>query len=295
MSKTSQRIAVTMLLIGLVGGAWWLIDRQSSPVAQFDERRLLRLKLEVANQGNAAVNDAKMSLYAPQTNLSNQQLIEFRSKHEHQTQTTNTGNQLAVVSLGVIPPFGHKTVEFTAELGMATAPNTKPLSKDEHTKLTQAGPLIDHDQNSIIKLADRLRADDDAVSVAAISEWVNSNIEFGGYIAQDLSASHVLKSRSADSSGFAYLTVALARAMGLPARAVGGFVATQNKVVSASEYHNWTEVYFDRAWHPVDPQKSAQLEVAQNYIVLRIINEDEITFARNGHEFVSVSKGLTIR
>lgn len=294
MGKTSQRITVAVLLVGLLGGAWWFSGRQSNPVAQFDERRLLRLKLEITNQGNTAVNDAKLSVYAPLTNLANQRLIELRSKPEHQLQVTNTGNQLAIISLGVVPPFGRKTIEFTADIGMATMPNRRSLNKEERTRFTQAGVLIDHDKNSIVELADRLLAKDDAASVTAISEWIYNNIEFNGYIAQDLSASHVLESKTADSSGFAFLTVALARAMELPARVIGGFVATQNKVVSTSEYHNWAEVYFDGAWHPVDAQKNMAARDVKNYIVFRVIGEDEMTFANNSHEFVHVDKGLNL-
>jgi transglutaminase-like putative cysteine protease len=51
------------------------------------------------------------------------------------------------------------------------------------------------------------------------------------------------------------LFLALARANGIPAQAVAGYVVPGNGVLHAADYHNWTLFYADGLWRISDPQR----------------------------------------
>ena len=69
-----------------------------------------------------------------------------------------------------------------------------------------------------------------------------------------------------DCTEFACLSVALARANGIPARRVGGYVIDRDSVLRPADYHDWAEVYFGGAWRLLDAQKGRWLEPAGQYV-----------------------------
>jgi hypothetical protein len=81
-----------------------------------------------------------------------------------------------------------------------------------------------------------------------IVRWVYENIEKRADIGVP-SAVHVLERRAGDSYEHAILFVALARAIGLPARTVGGLLYVSGRFY----YHNWAEVHLGQGWLAVDP------------------------------------------
>ena len=110
-------------------------------------------------------------------------------------------------------------------------------------------PLIQAFDGEIIKLARQLRGKDRDARVVAerINRWVHDSIAdkitFGVP-----SATQVLKSRSGDCNEHTQLFVALARAVGLPARIAAGLAYVDGKFY----YHAWPEILL-RDWVAVDP------------------------------------------
>src|SRR5690625_8053461 len=69
-----------------------------------------------------------------------------------------------------------------------------------------------------------------------------------------------------------YAFVALARAQGIPARGIAGFVVNSSAaVLSASYYHNWAEFHDGERWVLVDPYKGVFDEQYENYIAFRLV------------------------
>ncbi|MDE3217305.1 MAG: transglutaminase domain-containing protein [Gemmatimonadota bacterium] len=110
-------------------------------------------------------------------------------------------------------------------------------------------PLVESDNRSIQVLAKRLRGGerDPRVVAERINRWVHDSlrkrISFG---VPD--ALQVLRARSGDCNEHTQLYIALARAAGIPARAVAGLAYVNGKFY----YHAWPEVYLGR-WVAVDP------------------------------------------
>ncbi len=88
---------------------------------------------------------------------------------------------------------------------------------------------------------------DPAQVAAALSRWVSRTIRSEPTTAVPM-APDVLVRRSGDCNAHTVLFVALARALGLPARPVAGLLLADGRYY----YHAWAEVYLDD-WVAVDP------------------------------------------
>ncbi|MCD6385453.1 transglutaminase domain-containing protein, partial [Candidatus Sumerlaeota bacterium] len=88
-----------------------------------------------------------------------------------------------------------------------------------------------------------------------IFDWLLDNMHYY-YPPEERTAEFALKKKGGDCGQYAYLFIALCRAVGIPARFVGGFTVSPEKW----SYHAWAEFYLPRyGWIPVDPS------VAQGY------------------------------
>jgi transglutaminase-like putative cysteine protease len=114
---------------------------------------------------------------------------------------------------------------------------------------SRAEPMIESDNRQIVKLAQRIRAGsrDPRVVAQRINDWVHDSIAARVTFGMP-SALHVLKSRRGDCDEHAQLYVALARAIGIPARVAGGLAYVDGKFF----YHAWPEVLL-KDWVAVDP------------------------------------------
>jgi len=101
----------------------------------------------------------------------------------------------------------------------------------------------------IVALARRLRGDtrDPTVAARRIYAWVHDSLRKSVAVTIP-SAIQVLESRSGDCNEHTQLFVALARAAGVPARAVAGLTHVGGKFY----YHAWPEVFVGK-WVAVDP------------------------------------------
>jgi hypothetical protein len=112
-----------------------------------------------------------------------------------------------------------------------------------------ATPLIQSNDPLIIRTARRITRDarDAADAARKLNDWVY------GELRKDItlsvpSALQVLESKQGDCNEHTVLYVALARAIGLPARTAVGLVNVRNRFY----YHAWPEVYLG-SWVAVDP------------------------------------------
>jgi len=122
-------------------------------------------------------------------------------------------------------------------------------------ELTAATPVVDSDHPAIMKLAQEVAGDVPGRYAAALrlSEAVNRRLE-KAYGASKDRASDVLASGKGDCTEHSVLFVALARALGIPARQVHGLVyARYADAKDALYWHAWAEVLSGGEWIAVDP------------------------------------------
>lgn len=128
-----------------------------------------------------------------------------------------------------------------------------PLSADEKTHYTQATPTIQCDNERIVKLARKIvgKETDPLKQADLLKSYVNRKMRpvLG---ANANTALDVLETMAGDCTEHTLLFVALARAVGLPAREVGGvgFAKTDRPFFG---WHAWAQVHDGRQWISVDP------------------------------------------
>lgn len=86
--------------------------------------------------------------------------------------------------------------------------------------------------------------------VKAIAEWVRAHVEYRyGTTDSSTSAADTAIERVGVCRDFAHLTIALARALGIPARYVSGYALG----LDPPDFHGFAQLYLGGAWHNVDP------------------------------------------
>lgn len=112
-----------------------------------------------------------------------------------------------------------------------------------------ATPLIQSNDPLIVRTARRITRDarDAAAAASALNEWVYRELKKDITLSVP-SALQVLEARQGDCNEHTVLYVALARALGLPARTAVGLVHVRGRFY----YHAWPEVYLN-GWVAADP------------------------------------------
>ena len=96
---------------------------------------------------------------------------------------------------------------------------------------------------------------DAAERVQAISDWVHNNIEYRfGSGRPDISATQIIERRFGVCRDFAHCTIALCRALNIPARYVTGHLPDIGHLDPGSpmDFHAYSEVYLGGKWHVFD-------------------------------------------
>ncbi len=91
--------------------------------------------------------------------------------------------------------------------------------------------------------------------VQAISDWVHNNIEYRfGSGRPDISAAQVIERGYGVCRDFAHCTIALCRALNLPARYVTGHLPDIGHIDPGTpmDFHAYSEVYLGGQWHVFD-------------------------------------------
>jgi len=106
--------------------------------------------------------------------------------------------------------------------------------------------------------------------VQAISDWVHNNIEYRfGSGRPDISAAQVIDRGYGVCRDFAHCTIALCRALNLPARYVTGHLPDIGHIDPGSpmDFHAYSEVYLGGKWHVFDARynepRIGRIKIAQ--------------------------------
>jgi len=106
--------------------------------------------------------------------------------------------------------------------------------------------------------------------------WISSHISYR--LTSETVASKVLANGYGDCSEMALLFVAMARAVGIPAREVTGLAGTHIEGTSAFGFHAWAEVAIGGRWLQVDPTWNEQVADASHIMLFEgdhDLTEDE--------------------
>jgi len=149
------------------------------------------------------------------------------------------------------------TISYTVKLMR----NAKPWNGEVHDDYTKPQQYVDSDSDSIVKLGEQLRADNDYETARNILKYVHKTIRLpsGSRVNQSQpAASELLRNPIGVCGDYAILMTALLRAEGIPARKISGLTLSM-PLKKASDWnhrgtaHAWVEFYAAGKWHFADP------------------------------------------
>jgi len=210
--------------------------------------------------------------YLPASIAPSQYLVDLNVSMVHRLHIDVLGHNILELSFELFPALAQKVVTMTAELDLSTVKQLNSLP--DRIMWLRAERFIEAEDSRIHEMAAMLRRQSDMETARAIYDWVRGNLTYAGYLAEDLGALQALLTRRGDCTEYASLVVALARACGICARMLGGYVVDRDVVVRPQDYHNWAELHLNGCWQLVDAQKENWLETfAQQYVAVRVYRD----------------------
>lgn len=246
-------------------------------------KRRVTLSLRVGNPGGFALGPQSIWLYVPASRSPTQRLISVDATMAHELQTDALGHTVLGLHWERMPAYFNAVVNIAAWLDVEDQPRSEAL--DSAQSWLKAERYIEADDPKVLELAERLRRTSDRDTARAIFEWVGANMNYAGYVAEDLGAAYAARARTGDCTEYADLTVALARALGIPSRMVGGHVTDRDATLPARTYHNWAELYLDGAWRLVDAEKRNYFSPAADYLAFRYYRDTATNPVGTAHRF----------
>lgn len=206
----------------------------------------------IRNATSSALIDVEVFSFLPLSETWQQSLDRVTGAYPVEESLSEPGRPIGRIDLATIPPYGQRTVRLTAELSMASGfDNPEPAGADD---FLSSEPLIESDDERIRKLAETLLRDDAVDTAAAIYDWLVAEISYSGFDPVDRGALYALTQGRGDCSEYGALAVALARAGGLPARLVSGYVMPEDGHLAVHAFHSWAEIRVDDRWLIIDAQ-----------------------------------------
>ncbi|MCG8314081.1 MAG: transglutaminase-like domain-containing protein [Pseudomonadales bacterium] len=252
---------------------------------EFETKRLFKYSFIATNTTNLLIENVQITTFSPIEVTSFQKLENVHSNYPFTVQKGMYGNRFLQFQLDQLEPYGAKVIEIQVELG---------FSKQSISGLYEDGSFlgpekyIETDFVDLISVAKGLKAESDLETAQNIMHWVSTHIVDPGFIASDLGAKYAYENKRGDCSEYSYLSAALARINGIPARVIAGFVMSDDGVLKARDYHNWTELYLDGSWRILDAQKGYfNGENNASYLGMRILGDTESLLAKSQRYSVS--------
>jgi len=264
------KAALAAATLSMLGVGWWLLgDRENQQ--EYPINRVISYSFEIINKTNLAIEHADFWAYAPVKQTSYQRLDSLQVSEPYELTEDEIGNQVIHVQFKDFPPYGTRILTVQASLQMSDTP--VPLSLSNRQFYLQGEKYIEADSKPVRHAAEALKVSDPMATGRAVFDWVRGHVKDAGYVSEPRGALYALQNRQGDCTEYASLYAALARADGIPARVMGGYVYDRNTVASGSDYHNWAEFYADGAWHVADAQKDVFLANPSNFIAMNIVSD----------------------
>ena len=265
----------------------------STSVVEYPATKVVRYSYLLKNNTNEVVENAVFKTYGPVEVTSSQKVKRIDATYDYSVEKDQIGNQVMTFNLQSIPPYGSKVITVTAEMELASKPNT--VNERKLTEYLRSEKFIELENKSIKDLSRRLGNVKNIPVSQTVYNWVSRNLSDAGYIQRDRGAAYALKEKRGDCTEYMYLAVALLRNNNIPARGVAGFVVSSNGVLDADEYHNWAEYYQDSRWHILDAQKKVFDKNYEDYIAFRIFGDKGRNMMSQSQRFFASDPRLIVR
>ncbi len=246
-------------------------------------QRRLRFNLIFTNPLNVSLKEQRFWCYLPASVTPAQHLRDIQVSTLYQVENDVLGHHILKLSFESFPALAQKIVMVTADIELI--PDAAPQVLHNTDKWLAAERFIESNDSRIQALAYELQRSTIKETAFAIYTWVKTQLNYAGYLAEELGALHALLYKRGDCTEYASLVVALARASKIPARMIGGYVTNHDLILKVYDYHNWAELYFDGAWQVVDAQKEHWLPSIDQYITFRVYRDVSFNSVGLAHRY----------
>ena len=290
LNNNKNKIVVSLVILSIVSFAFFRDDQSA-----YDIKRTLRYSFTLQNKTNKVLHNVDFWVYAPVKETSNQKVESITASHSYELSKVELGNQVLHFQIAQFSPYASKIIKLESTLLLSNKPVSKKiLHKDIYL---QAEKYVEVENPQIKTIANQFKSTDKLKNAKNTMNWVYQNIKYAGYIEDDRGALYALKARKGDCTEFMYLYTALMRNQGIPVRNIGGYVYSENKVLKAEDFHNWSEIYLNGKWQVVDPQNGKFLENQNSYIAFRVISDkiDKKLTPSNTQRFAISNKNISVK
>lgn len=278
-----RRDCLKACIVVMAGMAVSPLQSSQLRVAGQKIKRQLRFNLTLTNPKAFELVNQTLWFYLPATNTTTQQLKSIKVSAPYAQSTDTLGHSILTLVFPRFAPLAIKAISVVVNVELEPKPASSILEKPEAWLKPER--YIETADPTIQALAAKLKSQNLSDTALNIYNWLKENLHFTGYLADDRGALNALKMLQGDCTEYAYLAVALARANGIPARMVGGYVTDKNTTLQATDYHNWAELYFEGAWHLLDAQKEHWLAPAEQYVAFRFYSDEKINPIGSAHRY----------
>lgn len=219
-----------------------------------DVVRHLRLGYTLQNSGGACVPLAELYVRAPLRETPWQRGASPTATRPFELLAASDGSQILRFVFTNLPPFACEIIWVDVDVTLAAAPSPGAVPADDALRAASA-PFDYHDA----AFAPALRAITGRVApppseiIRRVAAWSGTQVKARAYSGGQREALAVLRDGGGDCSERMALIVALCRRAGLAARGVGGVVTERDRVVHASDYHDWAVAHDGATWQLADP------------------------------------------
>ena len=236
------------LEIGNVPGLVWQGDRQ---------RFSLRQEVEISRIGSFPGNTLYLCIPSPASGLGQGEAVVLDSPFEEGTARIGRNGDLGIYRLKELTPgkrslVGRQLVVTTRPLRFQVEPSELVPYDPEHSLLAEnlgRDDWINPDSVSQVAAGAQGGSRDDWSKGRALYNYVLARLDWVQE-PETRVAAELIRSRQADSMGYAFLYTSLARAVDIPARPVGGIIIDSE---GTSRRWWWAEIWIQGlGWAPVD-------------------------------------------
>lgn len=275
----------------------WLFVKKEDwlrvPEANYSIPRQIRYSFTLQNTTNRLLKNAEFWTYAPVKQTSTQRCVHLETSHPHELISDDLGNQILHFTFDNLPPYATKIVTIKADLKLSDTPNS--TSVQDLQPFLRTEKYLESDDPELSRFAKRFKDRKQVKAAENIFRWVADHVKYAGFSSNERGALYALRNKKGDCTEFMYLFAALCRANRIPARGIGGYVCTENKVLKPNDYHNWAEFYQDGAWRVADPHRKVFMHNPSHYIAMQVIAESIKNPMGRFHRFRFAGDGLKVK
>jgi hypothetical protein len=265
-------IGVLALSLGIVGAFIATRGQPDPPGPALPPppvQKTVLYRFTLQNTSNRTIPTAEFTTYAPLGKAAFQRCLRLESDHPFQELTDSAGNRIVQFTFDRFPPFASKIITLKADLQLTETPRTE--APRDLASFLAPQKFIESDHPDIVRTARALMCETPLKTAENICRWVAGSLRHEGYVRRERGALYALQHREGDCTEAAYLFVALCRAAGIPARAVGGYICRQSGTLKPGGYHNWAHFHDGTSWQTADPGNGIFRAQATDYVVMRVM------------------------